>query len=207
MIRRTGPGAGSGRVWRALRPALLERGIASWLGERGSLTRRLRAGCGRLELLLLRQRLARPLPDEVGLLNLRRGERAWVREVLLLADGAPVLYAHSVARPASLRTAWRPLARIGLKPVGDAIFERHGLQRGAIRVRCLGPGDRLHRAAGLALAEQVGRLAAPPAALWARRSPFVYAGHALWITEVFLPAIARVGATVHRHGGQRERPA
>jgi chorismate--pyruvate lyase len=183
-----------GRAWRALRPALLERGTASWLGERGSLTRRLRAGCGRLELILLKQRYGRPLPDEAALLGLRRGERAWVREVLLLADGLPVLYAHSVAHPASLRTAWRPLSRIGLKPVGDAIFERHGLQRGPIRVRRLDCRDRLHRAASLARDQRAGRGAAPLAALWSRRSPFVYAGRALWITEVFLPAIAGVGS-------------
>jgi chorismate lyase len=180
-------------VWRAFRPALLERGIASWLGERGSLTRRLRAGCGRLELVLLKQRFTSPLPDEAALLDLRRGGRAWVREVLLLADGVPVLYAHSVTHPSSLHTAWRRLSRIGLKPVGDAIFEQRGMQRGPIRVRRLGVGDRLHRAAGLAVHRAAGPLAALLPPLWARRSPFVHQGHALWITEVFLPGIAGVG--------------
>jgi len=186
MIRTTA----TDRAWRALRPALHERGIVSWLAEPGSLTRRLRAACGRLELVLLRQRYARPLPDEAALLGLRPGQRAWVREVLLLADGRPVLYAHSIAHPSSLRAAWRPLSKVGLRPVGDAIFERRGLQRGPIRMRRLGDRDRLHRAARLALATRAG----PLPALWARRSPFVLAGHALWITEVFLPAIVTIGA-------------
>ncbi len=210
MIRRTA----THRAWAALRPALLEPRIRSWLGEPGSLTRRLRAGCGRLELILLRQRYARPLPDETPLLKLRAGQRAWVREVLLLADGQPVLYAHSVAHPSSLRAAWRPLCRIGLRPVGDAIFERHGLRRGPIRVRRLGDADRLHRDASRALTNEAARRPAmraeqradarpsplasavpfPLPSLWARRSPFVLAGHALWITEIFLPAIAGVGA-------------
>jgi chorismate--pyruvate lyase len=189
MIR----GSATGCVWKALKPALLERGIASWLGERGSLTRRLRAGSGRVELILLKQRFTRPLPDEAALLGLRRGARAWVREVLLLADGVPVLYAHSATHPLALRTAWRRLAHIGLKPVGDAIFEQRGMQRGAIRVRRLGAADWLHRAATRAAA-RAGAAAAP--ALWARRSPFVHAGHALWITEVFLPAIAAVDSFV-----------
>jgi chorismate--pyruvate lyase len=113
-----------------------------------------------------------------------------VREVLLLADGRPVLYAHSVARSSSLRTAWRPLSKVGLRPVGDAIFDRHGTRRGPIRVRRLQSVDRLHRAASRALGAGAGRLPA----LWARRSPFVHAGEALWITEVFLPAIAGIGA-------------
>lgn len=190
MIR----GSATGCVWKALKPALLEHGIASWLGERGSLTRRLRAGSGRVELILLKQRFTRPLPDEAALLGLRRGGRAWVREVLLLADGAPVLYAHSVTHPFALRAAWRRLARIGLKPVGDAIFEQRGMQRGAIRVRRLGSADWLHRAATRAAAGRVGGPRAMPA-LWARRSPFVHSGHALWITEVFLPAIAAVRPT------------
>jgi chorismate--pyruvate lyase len=80
--------------------------------------------------------------------------------------------------------------------VGDAIFDRHGTRRGPIRVRRLQPGDRLHRAASRAL----GVEAAPLPALWARRSPFVHAGHALWITEVFLPAIAGLRAAT----GQRQ---
>jgi chorismate--pyruvate lyase len=183
----TGGTAPAGDSWRTLQPALLEPCVASWLGERGSLTRRLRSVCGTLELVLLRQCCARPLPDEAALLNLRQGERAWVREVLLLADDRPVLYAHSVAHPSSLRTAWRSLSNQGLRPVGDSIFERHGIRRGPIHVRRLRDGDRLHRAAGLAL--QARRLPV----LWARRSPFVRAGHALWITEVFLPALAGLG--------------
>jgi chorismate--pyruvate lyase len=191
MIRTTaGATIRRGGAWRALRPLLLERSTASWLAERGSLTRRLRAECEHFELVLLRQVCARPLPDEAALLRLRPGQRAWVREVLLVADGRPVVYAHSVARAPSLRTAWRPLSRLGARSMGDAIFEQREVQRGPIRVRHLRPGERLHRAASLAAAR------APEAlpALWARRSPFIHAAQALWITEVFLPPIAALRA-------------
>ena len=192
MIRTTATGTiWRGGAWRALRPALLERNTASWLAERGSLTRRLRAVCGRFELVLLRQACARPLPDEAGLLRIRPGQRAWVREVLLVADGRPVVYAHSVARPRSLRTAWRPLSRLGVRSMGDAIFEQRAVQRGPIRVRHLRAGERLHRAASLAAASAPDSLPA----LWARRSPFIHGGQALWITEVFLPPIAGLGGT------------
>jgi chorismate lyase len=183
----------SDRSWAALRPAVVGGALASWLSERGSVTRRLRVGCGRLQLILLRQRGACPLPDELALLGLRKGRYAWVREVLLLADGRPVLYAHSVARFASLRSAWRPLLRVGFRPVGDAIFDRPATRRGPIRVRHLSRGHRLHRAAEHALASAEGLGAMQLPALWARRSPFVHSGEALWITEVFLPEIERIG--------------
>lgn len=183
-------GVPADRQWLPLQTASLPPRIAAWVAERGSLTRRLRRGSGRLELVLLRQTLARPLADELRLLGLRQGQRAWVREVLLLADGNPVLYAHSVMHVSALRSSWRLLARVGLKPVGDAIFERHGTRRGAIRLRRLAAGERLH-AAAQAAAAAAGSAARLPA-LWARRSPFIHGGHALWITEVFLPAIAQV---------------
>jgi chorismate--pyruvate lyase len=179
--------------WRLFRPSGLPPDLASWLGEPRSLTRRLRAWSGSLQLILLRQCYARPLPDEFGILSLRRGERVWVREVLLLADGIPVLYAHSIARPAALRSAWRQLKRTGIKPVGDLIFARPGISRGPIHIRRLSVGDRLHGAAAQALADQTEQALQPSAALWARRSPFIHAGHCLWITEVFLPAIVELG--------------
>jgi chorismate lyase len=150
--------------------------------------------CGRLELVRLRQRLARPLPGEPALLGIRPGEHAWVREVLLLADGQPVLYAHSVARRMALRTGWKPLSQVGLRSMGDAIFELRGLQRSPIHVRRLNSGDHLHRAARKALGKRPAAQAAALAGLWARRSSFTRAGQALWITEVFLPAIGKLGA-------------
>ena len=158
--------------------------MALWLGERGSLTARIRSHCGQFNLRRLGQGLQPPHADEMALLKLPHGRKAWVREVLLLADGVPVVYAHSVARPEVLRHAWRLLLRIGSRPVGDAVFARPLNRRGAIRVRRLQADHPLQRAA-------CAHAGLPPAtALWARRSAFVHAGQALWVTEVFLPAIA-----------------
>ncbi len=182
------PAAAAGqRGWRPLRPVRAGSALESWLAERGSLTQRLRGSCGRLELKVLRQLRARPLRDEVALLGLRPGQYAWVREVLLLADGAPVVYAHSVTRLPALSAAWRPLRHLGHTPVGDAVFERRGTTRGSIRVRRLAAADRLRRAAGVWLGAAA---AGSPATLWARRSAFLHEGQALWVTEVFLPAHA-----------------
>ncbi len=140
----------------------------------------------------MRQCLAVPLRDEASLLGLRRGQRAWVREVLLLADDTPVVFAHSVARAEALRVAWRSISRVGLRPVGDAIFDRHGMRRGRIQARRVNSFDRLHRSAVRALARSNTPAGRRLPVLWARRSAFVRAGHALWITEVFLPGIGAI---------------
>jgi chorismate--pyruvate lyase len=167
-----------------LRPAARRSGIAQWLGERGSLTARIRAHCSQFSLRRLGQGMQPPHADEMALLKLPHGRKAWVREVLLLADGVPVVYAHSVARPEVLRHAWRLLVRIGSRPVGDAVFARPLSLRGAIRVRRLQANHPLQRTA-------CAHAGLPSTtALWARRSAFVHAGQALWVTEVFLPAIA-----------------
>src|SRR5690606_17195131 len=83
--------------WRShLLPALLPRGMDGWLRDPGSLTARITARCDRFAVRVLRQRLGKVLDDEVALLGLPHGDWAWVREVLLLADGMPVVYARSV---------------------------------------------------------------------------------------------------------------
>ena len=171
--------------WQALWPAARRSGIAAWLGERGSLTRRLRAHCQQLTLIRLQQGWQRPQPDQRPLLG-RGTLRVWGRQVLLLADGIPVVYAHSIALPAVLRGRWRLLCRLGGRPIGDAVFARPSTRRGPIRVRCLRPGHPLQRAA-------CASAGLPDAMrLWARRSAFVDGGQALWVSEVFLPALARL---------------
>ena len=182
------------RIWLPLRPLARRSGIAAWLAERGSLTRRLRRHCGAFSLQRLAQGRQRLHPDQRGLLGGTRS--AWGRQVLLLADGVPVVYAHSVADPRALRGRWRLLRALGGRPVGDAVFARASTRRGVIRVRQLRPGHPLQcaacRCAGL---DQHTRL-------WARRSAFVDRGQALWVTEVFLPAMAGLEprACVRRSG-------
>ncbi len=144
----------------------------------------------------LGQRFAPPLREEAVLLGQPARRRAWVREVMLLADGVPVVWAHSVAHPRVLRDAWRLLRCIGTRPVGDAVFARAQTRRGAIRVRCLRSGHPLQRAACKDAGIDAG------VALWARRSAFIHRGRALWVTEVFLPDIRllrpRLGAEANR---------
>ena len=76
---------------RATVPATLR----PWMVDPHSLTARIRARCSAFGAEVLEQRLACPQVDEAAALCLPVGERAWLREVLLHADGVPVVYARS----------------------------------------------------------------------------------------------------------------
>ncbi len=155
--------------------------MESWLTDASSLTRRLRQDSTQFELRLLRQGPARALRDEYPLLGLPHGRKVWRRDVLLIADGVPRVLGHSVCALSALHGPWRLLRHLGVKPVGDAVFTRPQTRRSAMRVRRLSPSSPLSR-----LARQAHeRRPIADKNLWARRSCFVFAGEALWVSEVF----------------------
>jgi len=160
------------------------RGITPWLTDHDSLTAAVRARCGDLRVRVLRQGLGRALPDEAPMIGVCSGARVWVREVALVADGVPWVWARSVARPGDLRTAWRDLAGLGNRSLGAALFADPRVGRGnQLLVRALGRRDPRGSSALL-------RFGAPPATtLWARRSLFCRGHGRILVTEVFAPDI------------------
>jgi chorismate--pyruvate lyase len=163
-------------------PFRIPRDVRHWLSDRGSLTRRLRSSCASFRVQPVATGLARPNRDELGVLRLRAGARAYVREVQLICDGTAVVFAHSVLPVASLRGGWNGVTRLGTRPLGDALFNNPRIRRRPLQYCCLGPRHPLHR--GVQRHLLVGG-----ARLWARRSLFCLRGHPLLVTEVFLPAI------------------
>lgn len=179
----TRPAAG----WRPVLRAV-PRGITPWLTDHDSLTAAVRARCGELRVRVLRQGLGRVLPDEAAMIGVRPGARVWLREVALLADGVPWVWARSVARPGDLRTAWRDLAGIGNRSLGAALFADPRVGRGNLLVRALDGRDRRGRGAAACFAAG-GVEAAQLAPLWARRSLFCRGQGRILVTEVFTPGI------------------
>lgn len=162
-----------------------------WLTDESSLTARISARCRRFGVRVLREGMALPVEDERALVGLPRGRRAWLREVLLLADGVPVVFAHTVLAPQHLRGAWRMAAAIGGRPLGAALFADPQVARSALRCARLGAAHPLHRCACDALDERLP-------ALWARRSRFMRHGAPLLVTEVFLPCLGTACAAAAR---------
>ena len=175
--------------WLASPPrAVLPRGLAPWLSDAGSLTARIRARCARFRVQLVSQHLAPVRHDEAALLGLRAGELAWVREVLLLADGRPVVFARSLLPRRDVCGGWHLVQGMGTRPLGAALFADPLIRRLPLACRRLDRRDaRYHRAA--AALSRHAPATTLDRTLWARRSVFLLRGRALMVSEAFLPAI------------------
>lgn len=162
--------------------------LRPWLTDPSSLTARIRARCQAFSVRLLRQRPGSAQRDEAALLGLRAGERVWVREVLLLADGRPVVFARSLLPRRNVRGAWNLFHGMGARPLGAALFADPAISRSPLACTRFDARDaRYHRARSV-MAERDTSVTMPHD-LWARRSVFRLRGRALLVSEFFLPAI------------------
>ena len=158
----------------------------TWLIDRGSLTQRLQAKSRYFNVRALRLNRAKPQMDEAKILNIPQQQSALLREVLLLDQQQPLIFAHSVLPDKSVRGAWLGLSRLGNKPLGAALFSDPQVTRTPLEYKKINRQHALYRQA-------IKYLENPPTALWARRSVFqlssAFDRHAIMVTEVFLPNI------------------
>ena len=159
----------------------------SWITEPGSLTRRVQEGCaGVFELRLLRQGWGDALPGERRLLRAdHRHGRDLIREVELLCDGAPRVFARTVIPARSLIGRAHELTRLGTRPLGAVLFADPSTRRGAVEFARLSPAHGLFAAA---TAHSTGER---PAELWGRRTVYRFADKPLLVNEIFLPVLMR----------------
>ncbi|MGV8990293.1 MAG: chorismate--pyruvate lyase family protein [Thiobacillus sp.] len=156
--------------------------LRAWLSDKGSLTQRLKSRCETFRVVPLTTGLARPNPDEYALLGVAAGTRVYIREVLLVCNDLPVVFAHSVLPYPSLRGGWNSVSRLGNRPLGEALFSNHRIHRQPLAFRHLHREHPLFRTIARHLDLTVNNL-------WGRRSVFCLNQHPLLVTEVFLPAI------------------
>lgn len=156
--------------------------LRPWLQERGSLTARLKRNYPDFSVQVLSQAWRKPNMDEQALLHLPAATRAWVREVMLMGEGRPQVFAHSVISRKDLRGAWHGLRSIGRVPLGASLFADAKVSRGRLHYRKLPVKHPLRQALCCYFPS------ARPQMLWARRSLFSLRHYRLLVTEVFLPA-------------------
>lgn len=151
-----------------------------WVISRGSLTEKLQKATRRFAVHPAHIPHARIQPDERARLGLRAS--ALVREVFLVCDGRPVVFAHSILPYASMRGPWCSLRVIGNKPLGGTLFADPKVRRTPLEYKKLTRNHVLfHRALQ-------GRETKPPF-LWARRSIFSLNNARILVTEIFLPEV------------------
>ncbi|MCP4042942.1 MAG: chorismate lyase, partial [Gammaproteobacteria bacterium] len=104
--------------------------LREWLYEDRSLTARLKHLCpGKFSLRLLDQCLERPMQDERSCLQLPSGRSALIRQVQLLCDETPLVFARSVIPLTTLKGTQRQLAHLGTRPLADMLFASRTMQR------------------------------------------------------------------------------
>lgn len=163
--------------WQALRrPSQLQAPQAwrSWLTDSGSLTRRLvRLSRGNFRVEVVQQGWQRPTRSEAKALAIPTRQCALIREVQLIGNNEPWVYARTIIPASTLTGRHRSLKQLGNRSLGSLLFRDPTMQRGPLQISCL-------------------KLQHSHTRVWARRSLFYLAGKPLLVCEVFLPALQQV---------------
>lgn len=150
--------------------------IQDWLFDQGSLTRRLTQLSGdRFSVAPLSEGWQVMRDEECVALGVGAGSEGWVREVYLLGQAQPWVFARSVAAQASLAASELSLEHLGSRSLGELLFCDQAFIRQPIEV-CHYPTAWLP--------EQQAH-----EGLWARRSRFDRDELAVLVAEVFLPPL------------------
>jgi len=166
----------------------IPRDVQSWLFDRDSLTRRVRARCpGCFRVRVLVQELGRPMFNERRVLAMADHELGVIRQVQLLCDNTPWVFARTVIPLHTLNGPGRRLTRLGSKPLGEMLFANKTMRRFEVQVARILPVHDLFHAATLSLRTK-------PAEVWGRRSVFHLHDKPLLVSEVFLPRLLAHGA-------------
>jgi chorismate--pyruvate lyase len=160
-------------------------GLAPWLRDRDSLTKRIQQRCTDFSVRGVRSGLSPVAFDESALLGISPQQLAYSREVFLYADGQPVIFAHSVFSRDHLCGAWSAVRTLGNRPLGALLFAHPLVERKPLHYKALHNAHPLYQKAAAVLGD-------PPQRLWARRSLFYLHDAPLLVTEVFLPEILRL---------------
>ena len=158
-----------------------------WLLDPSSLTRRLQLTChGQFCVVPVNQQWQRPQLNEAQALGVRPHERCFIREVHLLCESQPWVFARTVIPVRTLTGSLRRLTRLGRKPLGAVLFADPAMQRSHIEIARLVTGQDLFESAIKPLTER-------PLEIWGRRSAFFLNKKPLLVSEIFLPKIGYGG--------------
>ncbi len=175
-------------AWRSgyrLNRAQLPEQWRSWLLDRSSLTLRLQHACsGEFRVEVVSQRMEPPMLSEARALGRPPQELALVRQVRLLCDEEPWVFARTIIPLPSLRRGLRQLALLGSRPLGAVLFADPTMRRSEVEVARIGQGKRLFRRAmsgSNAISNEI----------WGRRSVFTLRTQPLLVSEFFLPPLGQ----------------
>lgn len=157
--------------------------LRAWIFDTGSLTQRLIESCeGEFCVKLLSQYWARPMFNEAQRLGMPAKEVALIRQVHLLCEGVPWVFARTVIPPHTLTGPQRRLAYLGNKSLGAVLFANKSLTREELEIACIANGQQIYKLAVKHLNDETRNI-------WGRRSVFSLHNRPLLVSEIFLPPI------------------
>lgn len=163
---------------------MLSGAYRKWLIDNGSLTARLRLRYKDFTVRPVLLKNTKSLVDEYALLGLKANQHALIREVILMGNNQPVVFAHSVLPRTSLQGAWNGLGRLGNKPLGATLFANPKVKRTTLEYKKLST----YSSISIRVAEH---MQTSPKQLWARRSIFILNCAKILVTEVFLEQLLK----------------
>jgi chorismate lyase len=171
-------------LWQENRQGLrhkIPENVQSWTYESGSLTQRLRNFYGDgVAVKILLQRWHTPFLSERRLLKLPEHHYSLTREVLLHANGKPLILARTIIPAATVKTAKSNLSKLGNRPLGEIIFSYPKLERIAMDVTLIDPSTWTQPALAEAGINQ---------SIWGRRTVYAIAHKQMLVSEFFLPEV------------------
>lgn len=168
--------------WKKTRPGLKQKlpaDVHSWVYEKNSLTQRLRNVYGSsftVEILFHRWKPA--FLSECDLLRLPHQQYNLVREVLLHADGKPLILARTILPANTIKVAKRNLSHLGTRPLGEVIFSYPKLERLDLNISCIQHALWTHELSKKVELEQQ---------TWGRRTVYAIQKQKMLVSEFFLP--------------------
>ena len=137
-----------------------------WLFDKGSLTAMLmNYSNNNFYVKVLSQTWAKPFLHEQQALGTSKPQLSLIREVELYCNDQPVVFARSIIPRKATAGKGRILTNLGSKPLGHLLFKKARVRK---RKR------------------EVAPISFNNKKLWARRTPYVFLGEEILITEFFL---------------------
>jgi chorismate--pyruvate lyase len=171
------PGEVNWQDYQLLSASQLPQAIRPWLLDRGSLTQRLiDASSGDFKVQLVSQQWQQPRRSEGQLLGMKHRQQAIVREVVLLCNNQPWVFARSVIPVSAISGRLRRLRKFNDSSLGALLFSDPSMRRQPFQIAAIA-GD----------SEQLPERLQSIQLLWGRRCRFELAGKAIMVSEVFLP--------------------
>ena len=155
--------------------------LLDWLLDTDSLTRRIRQKCqGCFQVRVLDQGWGYPRLDERLALHIPARQRVLIRQVQLLCNETPWVFARTVIPVSTLHGPQRRLASLGNRPLGAYLFADPSMRRGEVEIACITRRHAMYLPA-------TSGIKTKPSEIWGRRSVFRVGGKPLLVCEVFLP--------------------